>query len=97
MNLARKQFRRRQNERARGRGRADTEIPLQTDVELREHLWAAMRRLPYRQRAALILRYYEDKFEREIARDLGCRVGTVKSLVHRGLATLRDQIGGEEK
>jgi RNA polymerase sigma factor (sigma-70 family) len=56
-----------------------------------------MRRLPYRQRAALILRYYEDKFEREIARDLGCRVGTVKSLVHRGLATLRDQIGGEEK
>jgi RNA polymerase sigma factor (sigma-70 family) len=45
--------------------------------------------LPYRQRAALVLRYYEDRPEAEIAELLGCRPATVRSLVHRGLSTLR--------
>lgn len=48
--------------------------------------------LPYRQRAALVLRFYEDRPDSEIAQALGCRPATVRSLVHRGLATLRKVI-----
>lgn len=46
-------------------------------------------RLPSRQRAVLVLRFYEDLPEREIAELLHCRVGTVKSALHRGLEQLR--------
>jgi RNA polymerase sigma factor (sigma-70 family) len=46
--------------------------------------------LPHRQRAAIVLRYYHDLPDREIARVLGCRVGTVASLVHRALERLRE-------
>ena len=45
--------------------------------------------LPLRQRTALILRYYEQCNEQEIAHALNCRPGTVKSLLSRGLASLR--------
>ena len=45
--------------------------------------------LPYRQRAAIVLRYYEAMSEVEIAEVLGCRPGTVGSLIHRGLERLR--------
>jgi RNA polymerase sigma factor (sigma-70 family) len=45
--------------------------------------------LPYRQRAALALRFYEDRPDREIAEALRCRPATVRSLIHRGLAALR--------
>jgi len=48
--------------------------------------------LPERQRAALVLRYYADLPGSEIASILGCREGTVKSLIHRGLAKLREVI-----
>src|SRR5512132_4376544 len=52
-------------------------------------LWAATRRLPSRQRAVLVLRYYEDLSEAEIARVLGIPLGTVKTSARRGLARLR--------
>jgi RNA polymerase sigma-70 factor (sigma-E family) len=58
-------------------------------------LWQALRRLPARQRAALVLRYYLDLSEAEVARQLGVPAGTVKSLVHRGLVRLRDRLGAE--
>ena len=45
-----------------------------------------------RQRAALVLRFYEDLPEAEIASLLGCRPGTVKSLLARGLRTLRKEL-----
>ncbi|MGO8876755.1 MAG: RNA polymerase sigma factor [Acidimicrobiales bacterium] len=45
--------------------------------------------LPYRQRAAVVLRYYSDLRESEIAEILGCRPGTVGSLIHRGLERMR--------
>jgi RNA polymerase sigma factor (sigma-70 family) len=54
-----------------------------------DETWEVLRRLPDMQRAALVLRFYEDLSEAEIARLLGCRPGTVKSLVHRGLARTR--------
>ncbi len=53
---------------------------------------AALRGLPPRQRAVLVLRYYEDLPERDIAQLLGCRPGTVKSQAARGLATLRHRL-----
>jgi RNA polymerase sigma-70 factor (sigma-E family) len=51
----------------------------------------ALLTLPVRQRAALVLRYYEDLSERQIAEILRCRPGTVKSLTSRGLAALRER------
>jgi RNA polymerase sigma-70 factor (sigma-E family) len=60
--------------------------------EERDALWRAMRRLPPRQRACLVLRYYEDLSERETATVLCCSVGTVKSLSSRGLARLRREM-----
>lgn len=52
----------------------------------------AIDRLPYRQKAVLVLRYYEDLSEREIAEALGCRPGTVKSLASRALERLSKEI-----
>jgi RNA polymerase sigma-70 factor (sigma-E family) len=52
----------------------------------------ALASLPYRQRAALVLRFYDDLSEAEAAAVLGCRPGTVGSLVHRGLAQLKKVI-----
>ncbi|MEY9214636.1 SigE family RNA polymerase sigma factor [Thermobifida halotolerans] len=49
----------------------------------------AVNRLPHRQRLAVILRYYEDMSEAEIASVLGVSVGTVKSTVSRAVAKLR--------
>jgi RNA polymerase sigma-70 factor (sigma-E family) len=48
--------------------------------------------LPYRQRAVLVLRYYADLSEAEIAEALGCRAGTVKSLASRALTRLEKDI-----
>ncbi len=52
----------------------------------------ALRQLPFRQRAALVLRYYGDATENQIADSLQCQPGTVGSLIHRGLAALRTEL-----
>jgi RNA polymerase sigma-70 factor (sigma-E family) len=65
--------------------------------EDRDALWRAMRRLPPRQRACLVLRYYEDLSERETATALRCSVGTVKSLSSRGIARLRREMQGVDR
>ena len=52
-------------------------------------VWAALGRLPRRQRAVVVLRYVEDRTEAETAQLLGCSVGTVKSQCHRALSKLR--------
>lgn len=49
-------------------------------------------RLPYRQRAVLVLRYWGDWTEAEIAEALDCRPGAVKTLASRGLARLRREV-----
>ncbi|WP_018654374.1 SigE family RNA polymerase sigma factor [Actinomadura flavalba] len=58
--------------------------------ELHDALGRALRRLPERQRQAVMLRYYEDMPEAEVAEVLGVSVGTVKSTVSRAVARLRD-------
>jgi RNA polymerase sigma-70 factor (sigma-E family) len=57
--------------------------------ELHDTLWRALGRLPPRMRAAIVLRYYEDMSEAEIASALGVSVGTVKSTLSRAVAKLR--------
>ena len=59
------------------------------DVDVRNELTEALGRLAPRQRAVLVLRYFEDLPEAEVARLLGCSVGTVKSTASRGLARLQ--------
>lgn len=49
----------------------------------------ALARLTARQRTVLVLRYFEDLPEADVARLLGCTVGTVRSTAHRSLAKLR--------
>jgi RNA polymerase sigma-70 factor (sigma-E family) len=55
----------------------------------REAIWRALGRLPKRQRAVLVLRYFDDLTEADVARLLNCSVGTVKSQASRALAKLR--------
>jgi RNA polymerase sigma-70 factor (sigma-E family) len=54
-----------------------------------EVLWPLVCALPTRQRAVIVLRYYEDLSEREIADALRCSVGTVKSTAHDAMTALR--------
>lgn len=57
---------------------------------LRDAMWRAVLRLPDRQRAMVVLRYYEDLSEAQTAEVMGVSVGTVKSAVSRALTKLRE-------
>ena len=56
---------------------------------------AALRRLPQQQRTALSLRYYLDLSDGEVAEAMGVSIGSVKTHLHRGLATLSVLVGEE--
>jgi RNA polymerase sigma-70 factor (sigma-E family) len=66
---------------------ATADYPVSTDMQ--ESLRRAIDRLPHRMRAAVMLRYYEDMTEAEVAEVLGVSVGTVKSTISRAVAKLR--------
>jgi RNA polymerase sigma-70 factor (sigma-E family) len=59
------------------------------EVDDRADLWTALGRLPARQRAVIVLRFYEDLTEAETAATLGITLGTVKSQTAKALARLR--------
>jgi RNA polymerase sigma factor (sigma-70 family) len=70
-----------------------TVLPRQSPViDQHDELSDALAALPWRQQAALVLRYHLDLPEAQIADALGCRPSTVRSLVKRGLETLRQEI-----
>lgn len=71
-------------ERAAGMGSTGADAVVERDA-----MWRMLGGLPRRQRAALVLRYYEDLPDAEIASLIGCRPATVRSLVARGLTGLR--------
>lgn len=56
-------------------------------------VWQALAELPMRERQALVLRFYEDLPQADIAAVLGCPVGTVKSMTNRALGRLRGVLG----
>ncbi|WP_235735708.1 SigE family RNA polymerase sigma factor [Nocardioides alcanivorans] len=58
-----------------------------------EELWRAVRALPARQRAVIVLRYYEDLSEAEIAETLDISRGTVKSQASKAIGSLRARLG----
>ncbi|KRA32415.1 MULTISPECIES: SigE family RNA polymerase sigma factor [unclassified Nocardioides] len=64
-------------------------------LDVRHSLMQALAQLPPRQRAVIVLRFYEDLTERQTAEVLGCAVGTVKSQTSAGLTKLRDLMGDE--
>ncbi|MBG6136337.1 SigE family RNA polymerase sigma factor [Longispora fulva] len=61
----------------------------QGEVEDRDEVWRALTRLPRQQRAVLVLRYFEDLSEAQIAETLGVSAGAVKNYAAKGLAKLR--------
>jgi RNA polymerase sigma-70 factor (sigma-E family) len=68
--------------------------PPDAGVVERDAVWVAVRALPPRQRAVIVLRYYEDLSEEQIAETLGCSRGTVKSQASAALSTLRRDAAG---
>jgi RNA polymerase sigma-70 factor (sigma-E family) len=88
---------------ARGRARRRSELesaaaanPIAVDplpeFDTRAELLQALGQLPARQRAVLVLRYFNDLTEAQVAEVLGCPPGTVKSSASRGLARLREAL-----
>jgi RNA polymerase sigma factor (sigma-70 family) len=67
--------------------RTTVELPPEID-----ETWKAVVALPFDQRAVLVLRYYLELTEAEVASELNCRVGTVKSRHHRALKKLRQEL-----
>lgn len=84
--------------RRRGRESAMADVPDRAvgdragEVDLRLALEQALLALPPRKRAVLVLRYFEDLPEGEVAQILGCSVGTVRSQTHKALARLRELV-----
>jgi RNA polymerase sigma-70 factor (sigma-E family) len=76
-------------------GRSEPSVGL-PDIETRDEVRAALAQLPVRQRAAVMLRFYEDLPEQQVADALGCSVTAARSLVFRGMETLRTLIEREE-
>jgi RNA polymerase sigma factor (sigma-70 family) len=96
VNLARSHFRRARVERA-FLDRSRLEPPsFQPGSDPHQELLAALGRLSPRQRAAVVLRYYEDLTEAQTADILRCPVGTVKSMVSRALGRLRKEMEQSE-
>ncbi|MFP4636530.1 MAG: SigE family RNA polymerase sigma factor [Nitriliruptoraceae bacterium] len=92
-NEANSRLRRRYLERARSQHRSGDDRGVRSvddHAAESDEVWQALSRLPERQRIAVVLRYFEDLSEAEVADVLGVSVGTVKSQVSRGLSRLEE-------
>lgn len=89
VNLCRAHHRRRSVER---RHTSVAAVPPMYLAPEMDETWHALAKLSPKRRVALVLRYYEDLSIEDVANVMGCRVGTAKSLIHRGLASLRQEL-----
>ena len=89
VNLCNAHHRRRAVER---RHASVSSVPPMYLVPEMDETWQALATLSPKRRIALVLRYYEDLSIEDVAKVMGCRVGTAKSLIHRGLASLRQEL-----
>jgi len=90
---SRRPFRRR--ELLEGAVAATAVVSSENAVLDRAQVWPLVCALPVRQRAVIVLRYYEDLSEQEIADVLGCSTGSVKSQAHDALASLRRSVAAQ--
>lgn len=95
VNLVKNGWRRRSVERAKALASAPADQMPASDAAVVEHVtvWHAILQLPVQQRTAIVLRFYEDLAEDDIATIMRCRPGTARSLVSRGMASLRLELG----
>jgi RNA polymerase sigma-70 factor (sigma-E family) len=98
VNLCRARFRRLRVERdwLRRQKHEEPAAPPAFDPEDRMVMWRAIEDLPWRQRAAVVLRFYEDMSQAEIAELLRCSVGAVESLLSRAMTALRSTVTEED-
>jgi RNA polymerase sigma-70 factor (sigma-E family) len=95
VNLSTSHFRRRRVERTYlERSAGATETRTNPNEELDQTMHEALLRLPERQRAVMVLRFYEDLSDAQTGEILRCSPGTVRSLVSRGMKTLRSELEG---
>ncbi len=94
INLSRMHHRKQKTERSYLEREANLRPPEgpERDVTVSEAMRTALLRLPERQRAAIVLRFYEDLTDTATAQILRCPPGTVRSLVSRGMETLRREV-----
>jgi len=97
VNLCRGHFRRARVERSYLQVADDAGVAPGADEHIAPDLVGAIRELPHRQRAAIVLRYYEDLSESETAEILSCSRKAVNGLVARATETLRRRVGIEER
>jgi RNA polymerase sigma-70 factor (sigma-E family) len=93
VNLVRSHHRRRRTERewVASQPRREASVPASDPTE-HHAMWRTLQQLPAKQRTAIVLRFYEDLSDAQIADAMACPVGTVKSLIHRGLERLRTEV-----
>jgi RNA polymerase sigma-70 factor (sigma-E family) len=97
VNLCRGHFRRARVERSYLQTAPERGLAPAADEHLTPDLVAAVRELPHRQRAAVVLRFYEDLSETQVADALRCSPKAVNGLVTRAMDTLRHRLGNEER
>jgi RNA polymerase sigma-70 factor (sigma-E family) len=95
LNLHTSRLRRLRLERAYLAREASRPVPdaVVPDPTERDEVWQAILQLPARQRAAVVLRFYEDLSEHQSAEILGCSARALNQLVVRATATLRERLG----
>jgi RNA polymerase sigma factor (sigma-70 family) len=93
VNACTSHFRHRKVEAAYLRRESRPTAPIdEPDHARRDELRSALRALPARQRAAVVLRYYGDLSEQQTGDALGCSAAAIRSMVARAMQTLRERI-----